>query len=480
MATKTWDGSINRFDSAADWSPVGVPQPGDFAAINAGTVTASGGVLQGLNIEVNGLNGASGMLDLTDTTLTANTQLTFLGTGGIAAGQVNNQGIITAKGAVKLFSSTGPTGIAGVLRNTGTINVVDGPALFVGIGRPPFGSMENDGVISMWNPLGGSQTANLASLKDGAGLVQLFEGTHVVAPLNSGSQTFRFIAGAGRASSLMLNEVGNSQDRIAGFAAPDTISLITQPFTSYNYTSTGAASGVLTLSSGGTALASIAFDGVYQQSDFTLTTTTTGNVSSTTINTTVVPPAQDIDLLDSMLDLSSLDATSAYSGPVSGLQRQYILAGNDPAGIAALSNNVFLKGSTGNDALLVTGGSNVLDGGGGSNFLSGASGADGGKDTFFVDGRTGTTWGSILNFHPDDAMTLFGFQAGQSTFSWTASDGAAGFKGATIHAELGGAGTGTNASVTFAGVSFADAQSKFTLSTGTTGGAGYLYVAYAA
>lgn len=223
MATKTWDGSINRFDSAADWSPGGVPQPGDFAAINAGTVTASGGVLQGLNIEVNGLNGASGMLDLTDTTLTADTQLTFLGTGGIAAGQVNNQGIITARGAVKLFSSAGPTGIAGVLRNTGTINIVDGPALFVGIGRPPFGSVENDGVISVWNPLGGAQTANLASLQGGAGLVQLFEGTHVVAPLNSGSQTFRFIAGAGRASSLTLNEVGNFQDRIAGFAAPDTI-----------------------------------------------------------------------------------------------------------------------------------------------------------------------------------------------------------------------------------------------------------------
>lgn len=480
MATKTWDGTTNSFDNAADWSPVGVPQAGDFAVINAGTVTARGGVLQGLNIEANGLNGASGSLDLTDTTIAADTQITFLRTGGFAAGQVNNQGIITAIGPVNLYSSTGPTGIAGVLRNTGTINIVDGPALFVANSRPPFGSVQNDGVISVWNPSGGPQTANLASLQDGTGLVQLFEGTHVIAPLNSGSQTFRFIAGAGRASSLMLNEVGSFQDRIAGFAAPDTISLITQPFTSYNYASTGASSGVLTLSNGGTALASIAFDGAYQQSDFTLTTTTTGNVSSTTINTTVVPPAQDIELLDSMLDLSSLDATSAYSGPVSGLQRQYILAGNDPAGIAALSNNVFLKGSTGNDALLVTGGSNVLDGGGGSNFLSGATGADGGKDNFFVDGRTGTTWGSILNFHPGDAMTLFGFQAGQSAFSWTASDGAAGFKGATIHAELGGAGTGTNASVTFAGVSLADAQSKFAISTGTTGGAGYLYVAYAA
>ncbi len=480
MAVKTWDGTTGSFDSAADWSPVGVPQPGDFAIINAGTVTARGGLLQGLDIEANGLNGASGSLDLTDTTVAPDTQITFLGIGGIAAGQVNDQGIITARGPVNLFTSTGPTGVAGVLHNTGTINVVDGPALFVGLGRPPFGSLENDGVISVWNSLAQAQTVNLASLKGGAGLVQLFADTHVIAPLNSGGQTFRFIGGVGSASSLMFNEAGNFQDRIAGFATPDTISLITQPFTSYAYASTGAASGVLTLSNGGTALASIAFDGIYQQSDFTLTTTTTGNVSTTAITTTFAPPAQDIELLDSVLGLGSLDAASAYSGPVIGLERQYIWAGNDSAGIAALSKNVFLKGGAGNDALQVAGGSNVLDGGGGSNFLAGATGADGGKDTFFVDGRDGTTWSSILNFHPGDAMTLFGFQAGQSAFSWTASDGAAGFQGATIHAELGGAGTGTDASITFAGISIADAQSKFTVSTGTTGGAGYLYVAYAA
>ncbi len=481
MAVKTWDGTTNNFDSAADWSPAGVPQPGDIAIINLNTVTARGGLLQGLNIKVNGTaNGLVGSLDLTDTTLAPDTQLTFMGTGATLAGQVNNQGIISAIGAVNLFSSSGPTGVAGILHNIGTINIVDGPALFVGIGRTPFGSMENDGVISVWNPSGGAQTANLASLAGGAGLVQLFAGAHVTAPLNSGGQTFRFIGGAGGASSLLFNEFGNAQDRIAGFAAPDTISLITQPFTSYAYASTGAASGVLTLSNGGTTLASIAFDGIYQQSDFTLTTTTTGNASTTAIITTVAPLAQDIELLDSVLDLSSSDASSAYSGPVIGLQRQYIWAGNDSAGIAALSKNVFLKGGAGNDALQAAGGSNVLDGGGGSNFLVGATGADGGKDTFFVDGRTGATWDSIVEFHPGDAMTLFGFQAGQSAFSWTASDGAAGFQGATIHAELGGAGTGTDASVTFARIGIADAQSKFTISTGVTGGVGYLYVAYAA
>ena len=128
-------------------------------------------------------------------------------------------------------------------------------------------------------------------------------------------------------------------------------------------------------------------------------------------------------------------------------------------------------------ALLATGGSNVLDGGGGSNFLAGAAGADGGADTFFVEGRAGVAWDTILNFHPGDAVTLFGFQAGQSTYSWTASDGAPGFQGATLRADLGGPG-GANVSVTFARIGLDEAQNRFTLSTGSTGGAGYLSISY--
>ncbi len=478
MSIRTWDGSTNRFDSAADWSPAGVPQPGDIALINSGTVTASGGTLQGLAIvSAGGFNLGDG------TTLAPDTRLTVSGTGGLntlnTVGQVGNQGIVTVRGSINVFSATGPTGIAGVLRNTGTINVVDGPALLVGLGRPPFGSIENDGVISVWNPSAGAAVANLASLRSGTGTVQLFEQAHVVAAPPGPGQTYRFIAGAGRATSLTVNELVVFQGRIAGFAAPDTITLFGRAVTSAAYASTGAASGVLTLSDNGTLVASIAFDGAYQQSDFTVTTTTPNgsSIPSTDITTKVAPPTQDIELKDVTLGLASFDAAGAYAGPVGGLQRQYIWAGNDQAGIAALSPNAFLKGGPGDDALLVTGGSNVLDGGGGSNFMAGGTGADGGTDTFFVDGRNGPGWSSILNFHPGDAMTLFGFQAGRSTFSWTAADGAGGFQGATIHADLG---DGANVSVTFARVDFAEAQNRFTLSTGSTGGVGYLNVAYTA
>ncbi len=62
--------------------------------------------------------------------------------------------------------------------------------------------------------------------------------------------------------------------------------------------------------------------------------------------------------------------------------------------------------------------------------------------------------------------------------SWVATGGAAGYQGATIHSAFAGAGTPINASITFAGVNLADAQSKFTTSTGTVGGIRYLNVRY--
>lgn len=140
---------------------------------------------------------------------------------------------------------------------------------------------------------------------------------------------------------------------------------------------------------------------------------------------------------------------------------------------------MFLKTGSGIDAIQVSGGSNVLDGNTGSNFLVGATGADGGTDTFFVDGRgSDVTWSTAVNFHPGDSVTIYGFNPGQSTDFWSANDGAAGYQGATIHAQTAGAGTPTNASFTFAGVSLADAQSKFSTTTGSAGGQNYMYIHY--
>lgn len=197
--------------------------------------------------------------------------------------------------------------------------------------------------------------------------------------------------------------------------------------------------------------------------------------------TPVTPSAGTIALDDTTLGQSVAPPTdTSYSGPVSYLQYQVIW--NSPDGVAASASmpNVFLKGNTGNDALQVSSGSNVLDGGAGSNFLVGATGSDGGHDTFFVDGRDArqVTWDTLVNFHPGDAVTLWGFNAASTMAVSSSTEGAAAYQGATIHAETGGAGTGVNASITFAGVTQAQ-LAGFAISQGAVGGESYLYIARA-
>jgi hypothetical protein len=168
-------------------------------------------------------------------------------------------------------------------------------------------------------------------------------------------------------------------------------------------------------------------------------------------------------------------AGTAYAGPVSGLQWQDLWPGQDGVALAAHVADVFLQGGPGDDALTAYAGSNVLDGGTGSNFLVGATGADGGADTFFLDGRgNASTWDTLVNVHLGDGVTLWGFVPGQGTIAWAGAEGAAGYQGATLHASF--PGTGAEDSITFAGLSLADAWSKLTVSTGTAGGVPYLYV----
>ena len=159
---------------------------------------------------------------------------------------------------------------------------------------------------------------------------------------------------------------------------------------------------------------------------------------------------------------------------MSYLQAQYIYDGSDDVVIGAKVANVFIRGSTGMDALAAKAGSNVLDGGAGSNWLVGADGLDGGTDTFFVDGRGGqSTWDTLLNFHTGDMLTLWGFDAAAGSMSWSDNQGVAGYQGATLHADF-GSGSGVSALVTFADLATSGAQ--FATSTGTSGGLSYLAV----
>ena len=158
-----------------------------------------------------------------------------------------------------------------------------------------------------------------------------------------------------------------------------------------------------------------------------------------------------------------------YLGPVSTLQSQFIYDASGSVVIVSKTPNSFVKSFSGFDAVALSSGSNVVDAGPGSNFLVGGTGAD----TFFLDGtHGGVVWDTIVGFHPGDHATLFGFHAGISTFTWADNDGAAGYTGRTLHADLDGTGQ-VGASLTFSAMTAAD-MARFVISPGTVGGIDYL------
>ena len=363
----------------------------------------------------------------TSGTVTVDAGRTLRGSGSVSAPAIVNAGIIEAQGNLTLNASAAGSGVL----------VID------------------DG-----------STLALGSLSDATGNDVSFAGSSGTLALHS-----YFSPGA-------FGYLANLSGTIRGFAAADVIRYMGNPaVTGASYAPDGSGQGTLTLLSGATAVGGLTLAGDYSGASFHVAADTAAGSAAITV--TPAAPANSFLYTDTVAGVSGQTRGDAYAGPVTGLQRQYIWPSTDGVALASTVGNVFLHGGPGDDALRVSSGTNVLDGGTGSNFLTGATGADGGTDTFFVDGRGGgVTWSTVVNFHHGDAVTVFGFQAGVSTRPWTASDGAQGYQGATIHSELGGAGTGVNASVTFAGISQADADAKFTVLTGTVENAPYLYVAY--
>jgi hypothetical protein len=144
-------------------------------------------------------------------------------------------------------------------------------------------------------------------------------------------------------------------------------------------------------------------------------------------------------------------SASPYTGPVSGLQQQYVYSGSDNVNISVSTSNWFLHGGSGSDAIAAYGGTNVLDGGTGSNFLSGGIGTD----TFFVDDRSpgADVWSTVSGFHAGDAATVFGVTSSSASLQWVDGQGASGYTGLTLHAAIANQPT---ASLTLAGYSTSD------------------------
>jgi serralysin len=99
---------------------------------------------------------------------------------------------------------------------------------------------------------------------------------------------------------------------------------------------------------------------------------------------------------------------------------------------------------------------------------------------FFLDERGGaSTWSTLVNFHPGDEATIWGYEQGTSAVSWSARSGMDGFQGATMNFEIAGAGTGATAALTFAGMTQQVAATAFTMDYGNIDGNSYVHIAYA-
>ena len=118
-----------------------------------------------------------------------------------------------------------------------------------------------------------------------------------------------------------------------------------------------------------------------------------------------------------------------YSGPVAGIDYEYINITPDNLNVTASVPNVFIHTGTGIDAISVAGvnGNNILDGSTNSNFLTGGTG----DDTFFLDDRNAAApiFSTIVNFHAGDTATVWGVDATDFSLSLLDNQGAAGYAG---------------------------------------------------
>ena len=472
MTTKIWNGSDGNWNLATDWSSGQVPAAGDTAVINDGTVTVTTALPSPLTVDLDASATTNPTLVLGDggslalgSFLRADDASNF--TTLAASGTATNAGGITftGSGGGSAFVTIQDAANAGAtqLINTGGISVVDQAAAFENVGTNTGSSIVNDGVISLRNSQAASYADRFNVSLSGTGTVRIGAGNQLQLgrPVSSG-QTIVLEPGTG-GQILLLTAPGTFDGTISGFGAPDQVQMTSPQWDASSYSLSNGV-GTWTFTASGTPVATIRFAGDYAQSDFGISTSVSGTSEQTTITTTVPEQPARFAFSDTANAVSGVDAGTAYTGPVAGLDYQYLWGSSDDVALSAQVPNVFLKGGAGDDALAVTSGTNVLDGGGGSNFLVGGTG----NDTFFVDGRgNAVTWSTIVNFHEGDQATIFGFHAGQSTLPFTASDGVAGYTGVTIHSELNGAGTGVNASMTFAGIDQATLDAHFTFTTGT-------------
>jgi len=351
--------------------------------------------------------------------------------------------------------STGQVTVAGAVANNGRI-VAEGPGLVF-----------HDAITGT-----GQITFNRVGALPGFGtpVAAAVAGRLEVGAVGSG-QTVAMIGN----DTLVLDAPAAFAGVVTGFATSDTIVVDSATaVTSATYAGSNGA-GTLTLSNGTTTLGTIALSGDFTGQSFQITAGAAPNSYNLAVAATP-PPIINFLLADTTTGVASTAAGETYTGPVNGLQNQYIYLGTDNLNISATAPNVFIRSGPGMDAIDVSkaGGANVLDGSTGSNYLVGGTG----NDTFFVDDRAAAAdiWSTVVNFHKGDAATIFGVTSSAFAFDWEDSQGAAGATGLTLHATAPGQPV---ASMTLTGYTKADlgnGRLDISFSSDTTGMNSYMYI----
>jgi Ca2+-binding RTX toxin-like protein len=171
-------------------------------------------------------------------------------------------------------------------------------------------------------------------------------------------------------------------------------------------------------------------------------------------------------VVDTTTGVTVTAISQTYTGPVAGIQQQFVDVTTDSLNITVTSPNWFIHGGSGNDAINVSkaNGNNVLDGSTGSNFLTGGSG----NDTFFLDDRSpgADVFSTVVGFHSGDNATVFGVNRTDFTLNILDNQGAAGFTGLDFAFSAPGR---PNANFVLAGYTSADlTNGRLTETFGTT------------
>jgi hypothetical protein len=220
----------------------------------------------------------------------------------------------------------------------------------------------------------------------------------------------------------------------------------------------------------GATVASLALSGSFVNDRFdvsgsNITVAAVGSPPTPTPTPLPTPGAGHFTIIDTTTGAALPDTSTAYPGPVAGIQWQFITSTTDSLAITATSPNTFIHTGSGTDAINVSkvNGTNVLDGSTGSNFLVGGTGFD----TFFVDDRSpaADVFSTVVGFHSGDNATIFGVTATDFKLNTLDNQGAAGFQGLDFGFSAAGK---ANANLVLSGFTTADlTNGRLTTTFGT-------------